>query len=160
FGPFFWINQGFGHLQLTCLVPEVFSIFRNKVTTSTYVLDILPELYGGALIAQDGPAHHHVRSAMNTPFQPRGLAAAEIGAIFAEMIERRVRSFNTRGEFRLLAETRELVLALMFRMIGAAESELALWRHQYEEYTLLALNLPIDLPGSPRRRGRRARAWL
>jgi cytochrome P450 len=159
-GPFFWINQGFGRMQLTCLLPEVFSIFKNKVTTSTYVLDILPDLYGGALIAQDGPAHQHVRSAMNAPFQPRGLAAAEIGTVFAELIARRVRSWSDRGELQILAETRELVLSLMFRMIGAAEAELALWRHQYEEYTLLALNVPIDLPGSPRRRGRRARAWL
>jgi len=159
-GPMFWLDGGFGRSTLQCLLPEAFTLFKNKVTTSTYLQKDFFELFGVALIAQDGPPHHHMRSAMNAPFLPKGLSASELGAVFADIIERRIASWPTRGEVRILAETRELVLSLMFRMLGVPEAELSAWRTQYEEFMLLAINIPYDVPGSPRRRGRRARAWL
>jgi cytochrome P450 len=159
-GPFFFLESGFGTEQLNCLDPEIFSIFKNKVTTSTYLQGMLPELFGISLIAQDGPVHQHMRSAMTAPFLPRGLTASEIGPMLAELIERRVRVWRDKRELNILAETRELVLAVMFRLLGVPETELSEWREQYEEFMLLALNLPLDLPGMPHRRGKRARAWL
>jgi cytochrome P450 family 117 subfamily A len=159
-GSFFWTRGGFGRSNLYCLLPDVFSIFKNKFTTSTYMQDVVPDLFGSALIAQDGAAHHHLRSAMNTPFLPRGLSAAQVGAMFGELIERRVRSWRERPELQILAETRELVLAGMFKLLGVPESDLSSWRKHYETFMLLAINLPLEFPGSPRRRGLRSRAWL
>jgi cytochrome P450 family 117 subfamily A len=154
-GRFFWLRSGSARESLTCLDPEVFSIFKNKVTTSTYLQELLPDLFGISLIAQDGPVHHHMRSAMNAPFLPRGLTAAEVGPLLADLIERRVHSWRERGEIRVLAETRELVLAVMFRLLGVPETNLSDWREHYEDFMLLAINMP-----ALRRRGVRARAWL
>jgi cytochrome P450 len=159
-GPLFWLEMGFGKSVLHSMSLDAFALFKNKTTTSTYLQEDLFEAFGVSLIAQDGPPHHHMRSAMNAPFLPRGLSASELGAMFAELIERRVRTWPGRRELRVLGETRELVLALMFRMLGVPETELSEWRRQYEEFTLLLLNMPFDFPGAPLRRGRRARAWL
>jgi cytochrome P450 len=159
-GPMFWLNLGFGFSTLHVVSADAFGLFKNKVTTSTYLQERLFDLFGVSVIAQDGAVHHHMRSAMNAPFLPRGLSSSELGAVFADQIERRVRSWPERGEVRILAETRELVLGLMFRMLGVPESELSAWRTHYEEFMMLAINLPFDLPGSPRRRGLKARAWL
>src|SRR5262245_32782815 len=72
-GPLFWLDGGFGRTMLQAVLPDAFTLFKNKVTTSTYLQKDFYELFGVALIAQDGPAHHHMRSAMNAPFLPRGL---------------------------------------------------------------------------------------
>jgi cytochrome P450 len=159
-GSVFWLDVGFGKSTLHAMGPEAFGLFKNKVTTSTYLQDSFFEAFGISVIATDGPQHHHMRTAMNPPFLPRGLSSSQLGAVFAEMIERRVATWPERGELRILAETRELVLGLMFRMLGVPEAELSEWRRQYEEFTLLLVNVPLDWPGSPRRRGRRARSWL
>jgi cytochrome P450 len=159
-GPFFWLKAGFDVENLVCVDPAVFAIFRNKVTTSTYLQSLLPDLFGISLIAQDGPVHHHMRSAMNAPFLPRGLTAAEVGPLLAEIIERRVRAWRDKGEITVLAETRELVLSVMFRLLGVPETNLQAWREKYEDFMLLAVNLPFEFPGSPKYRGKRAREWL
>jgi cytochrome P450 len=159
-GSFFWLESALGAKQLNCLDPDVFTIFKNKVTTSTYLQTHFADLFGGSLIAQDGPPHHHMRSAMNMPFLPSGLTASEVGPMVAETVERRVATWAARGEVQILAETREMVLAVMFRLLGVAETELSAWRHHYEQFMLLAINLPLDLPYTPRRRGLQARAWL
>lgn len=162
-GSFFQVDSGFGRMQLTCVDPDVFTIFKNKVTTSTYLLEFLPDLFGISLISQDGAPHRHMRSAMDTPFLPRGLTAAEVGPLVAEIIDRRVRSWRDGRSgkgVRILAETREMVLAIMFRLLGVPETNLDEWREHYEEFMLLAVNVPFDLPGLPQRRGKKARAWL
>jgi cytochrome P450 len=159
-GPFFWLKAGFDVENLVCVDPAVFSIFRNKVTTSTYLQELLPDLFGISLIAQDGAVHQHMRSAMNAPFLPRGLTAAEVGPLLAGLIERRVRPWREKKEVTVLAETRELVLAVMFRLLGVPETNLSAWRERYEDFMLLAINLPLELPGLPKYRGRRAREWL
>jgi cytochrome P450 len=159
-GPIFWIDLGFGRDELMLLGAEGFGIFKNRFTTSEYLKSMLPELFGVSVLVQDGAVHQHMRTAMNAPFMPRGLSAAEVGQVFAELIERRVRTWPARGALRILPETRELVLALIFRMLGVAEAELGEWRQQYEKLMMLAINLPFDLPGSPHRQGRLARKWL
>jgi cytochrome P450 len=159
-GPLFWLDLGFGQSTLQVLGASSFGLFKNKVTTSTYLQEMFSEAFGISVIAQDGAAHRHMRSAMNAPFLPRGLSSSELGAVFADMIERRLSSWPDRGELRILSETRELVLSLMFRMLNVPDAELSEWRHQYEDFTLLLLNVPVDWPGMPLRRGRRARAWL
>jgi cytochrome P450 len=159
-GPAYWINLGFDKLTLQLMSPASFTLFKNKAVTSSHLSDVLGELFGKAIIAQDGAPHHHARSAMNPAFTPKGVSAAELGTAFAELIERRIGAWPARGELRLLAEMRELVLGLMFRMLGVPEAEMRPWRENYEELMLLALRVPVDLPGSPLRRGKRARSWL
>ncbi|MBA3549411.1 MAG: cytochrome P450 [Nannocystis sp.] len=159
-GPMFWLNQGFGHPALYCLDPEAFDIFRNRVTTSEHLRTVAGAFLGESMIVHDGPKHHHMRSAMNAPFTPKGITALEVGPVLAETIQTRIARWPALGEFKLLAQTRELALALIYRMMGIEEGDLTEWREHYEEFMLIALNVPIELPGFPRWRGRRAKAWL
>ncbi len=161
-GPMFFWNQGFGAIQLVCTHREAFSLFRNKVTDSEYILEHrgIADLFGAGVIARDGAQHRHLRSAMNGPFLPRGLGEANVGELVASLVESRVRSWVGRRDVRVLAETRELALEVMFRLVGVDEHEIAAWRERYERLMLLAINVPFDLPGTPRRRGLEARAWL
>lgn len=159
-GSMFWIEQGFGHRSLYCLAPEAFDIFRNKVTSSRHLGSVAGAFLGEAMIVHDGPKHHHARSAMNAPFTPKGITALEIGAVLAATIQRRVDRWPALGEVTILAQTRELALELIFRMMGIEDDDLSEWRRHYEVFMLTAINLPIELPGFPRWRGRRAKAWL
>jgi cytochrome P450 len=160
FGPFFWVDAGFGLHELMCTGTEGFAIFKNKTTTSTYLKEFLPEIFGESMIAQDGKIHHHMRTAMNGPMLPRGLTTGGVGELFAQHIDRRLSTWPLDGELRILHATRELVLGLMFRMLGVDETEVAAWREHYEQLMLLSIRLPIDVPGAPHRRGRQAKAWL
>lgn len=159
-GPLFWIEQGFGLRLLYCLGPESLEILRNRTTSSANLMSVLGEFLGDSMLGHDGARHQHLRHAMNGPFTPRGLGALELGPVFAATIRERVARWRGRGELRILAETRELALDLMFRMMGIRERDLTEWRKHYETFVLLAWNLPIDLPGSPHWRGRRAKTWL
>jgi cytochrome P450 len=123
-GPFFWNEAGFGLRQLQCLLPESFEVFKHPASSSEYVHERVPDLFGVSLIGKDGAAHRHQRSAMSAPFTPRGLTETGLGAEFAAIIERHVRGCD------------------------------------YETFMLVGINLPFDLPGSPWRRGRAAKARL
>ena len=86
---------------------------------------------------------------MSGPFLPKGLAEAGVGPLVGEVVERWVRGFVGRRRVRVLAETRELALETMFRLVGVDPSELSAWRERYEKLMLLAIALPADIPGSP-----------
>lgn len=159
-GPLFWLDQGFGHYALYCTTPESFDLYRNRVTSSEHLLAVAGQFLGESMIVHDGPRHQHMRSAMNAPFTPKGLGALEVGGVLAATIRERVDRWPARREIKILGETRELALELIFRLMGIEDRDLTEWREHYEEFVLIALNLPIDLPGFPRWRGRRARAWL
>lgn len=158
-GTHFWLEAGFGRPMLQCASPDAFSILKNKVTTSSFMSEMVEPVFGGTVIAQDGAPHHHLRSAMNAPFLPRGLTDANVGDLIAGILERRVRSFPGR-DVQILAETRETALEVMFRICGITDPDLTAWRRRYEELSLLMINFPYDLPGSPRRRGFAGRAWI
>lgn len=161
-GPLFWVSGGFGLNSVYYTRPDALSIFKNKSTTSEYLLDIerVRELFGSSVITRDGAAHHHMRSAMNGPFLPRGLGEAGVGAVSAGVIEERVRGLRGKRGVRALAEMREMALDVIFRIIDIKDRDLSEWRTHYERLGLLMLNIPIDAPGSPRRVGRAARVWL
>jgi cytochrome P450 family 117 subfamily A len=159
-GPVFWVDIGFGGSHLVCLHPEGFAVLRNKATTSTHYQERAAQLLGESLIVQDGERHAHLRQAMNRPFMPRGLAAASVGSVITDTTEARVRTMVDRGEVRILAETRELALDVIFRMLGIEQLDLPEWRHHYEEYVLGGLHIPLSFPGTPRWRARRAQRWL
>lgn len=161
-GPMFFWSFGFGETQLVCTLPDVFSLFKSKDADSSYMRTHrgVSDLFGEGVIVHDGPVHRHMRSAMNTPFLPRGLGEAKVGEIVAERVESRVRSWVGRRDVRVLAETRELALDVVFRVVGVDERDLGEWRRNYERLVLLFINVPIDVPGSPHRRGHAARAWI
>ncbi|WP_434045104.1 MULTISPECIES: cytochrome P450 [Sorangium] len=160
FGSLFW-TRGVEGWQLVHASNDAFSLFKSRSVDSSYLTEGgLGHLFGQTLMAHDGASHRHVRTAMNGPFSPKGLDAAEVGAVVAASVERRVRSWLGRRDVLLLRETRELALEVMFKITGVEDDELPEWRHHYEDLMLLALDLPFDVPGSPRRRGLRARGWL
>ena len=159
-GPHFWLDLGPSGMSLVCLHFDAYSLFKNKVTTSCVIEDMSPEVFGHSIVAEDGPHHRSVRAAMNGSFQPKGLTAAEIGPLFAGMIERRMALWRARGEINLLWETRDLMLALVFRMLGVEETEFSVWNKKYKQFMQLVVAPPIDFPGMPLSRGRSARAWI
>lgn len=159
-GPIFWKNVGFGLWQLQCLLPDAFEIFRNSAATPAFIRDNLYDLFGEAMNGQDGAKHRHQRSAMSAPFSPRGISASGVGAEFAAIIERHVHGWIARSEVAMLPSTREMALAVILRMLGVKDQDLSAWRRDYETFMLVAINLPVDLPFSPRRRGLAARARL
>ncbi|WP_437611582.1 cytochrome P450 [Sorangium sp. So ce834] len=161
FGSLFFWTHGFQAWQLVYASNEAFSLFKSKTVDSSYLTEGgVGHLFGQTLMAHDGASHRHIRTAMNGPFSPKGLDAAEVGAIVATSVERKVRSWLGRRDVLVLRETRELALEVMFKITGVEDDELPEWRRHYEDLMLLILNLPFDVPGSPRRRGLRARGWL
>lgn len=160
-GDLFWWNAGFDRWEVVYVGRDAFQLFKHRHLDSSYMLEgNVHDLFGDGVIAHDGARHQHLRSAMNAPFLPKGLTEADVGRLVAEIVERRVRSWVGRRDVRILAETRELALDVMFRLVGVDEHELGAWRKNYEDLMLIAINLPVDWPGLPRWRGLRARAWL
>jgi cytochrome P450 len=161
-GSLFYVSFGFGNYQLVHMGKDALTLFRNKGADSSYMREGggVTDVFGQSVLVHDGPVHHHLRSAMNGPFQPRGLAEARVGEIVAELVDRCVRRWAGRTGVRVLADTRELTLSVMFRLVGVEDEELAAWRVQYEDLLLLLVNFPLRFPGSPHDRGLKARAWL
>ena len=159
-GTHFGLDFGPRGICLICLHPDVHLLFKNKVTTSCVIADMSPEMFANTVLAEDGAHHRSVRSAMNGSFQPNGLTATEVGSLFAEMIERRMAAWRDQREINLLHDTGNLMLALVFRMLGVEETEFSIWNKKYRQFLLLGIAPPIDLPGMPLPRGRSARAWI
>jgi cytochrome P450 family 117 subfamily A len=159
-GPLFWLDMGGGHDELFCMKREVFEAFRSGALSTDHLRGFGNEFFGESLLVFDGPPHRHMRSAMNPPFTPKGIAEVGVGAFLAEAVERRVQRWARRRHVRVLAETRELALGLIFGMMGIAEQELGEWEKHYSALLGFLLPIRIDLPGFPRWRARRARHWL
>ena len=161
-GQLYYWNAGFGAWQLTYASREAIALFRNKVTDSEYLRERpgFGRFFGESLLVHDGPVHQHMRSAMNGPFQPRGLTEGRVGEIVADLVGRYARRWVGRRDVRVLADTRELALEVMFRLVGVDDAEMAAWRVHYEDLVLLLVNIPVNVPGSPHYRGSKARAWI
>ena len=162
-GSLFYVSFGFGNYQLVHMGKDAMALFRNKGADSSYMREGggVTDVFGQSVLVHDGPVHHHLRSAMNGPFQPRGLAEARVGEIVAELVDRCVRRWSGRTGVRVLADTRELALEVMFRLVGVDDAEIAAWRVHYEDLLLLlASTSPSASPARPHDRGRKARAWL
>lgn len=160
-GPFFWLRNRPEEWSLQCAHPDGIAVLRTRSANVSHYKDIAGPLLGDSLLTHDGAKHTHERGAMNGPFTPRGLSAADVGPVIADTIAKRVDLLKYRDTVRILAETRELALDVIFGMIGIPARDLPEWRHHYEEYLLNAIGTPVDkLPGSPRWRGKRAQKWL
>lgn len=159
-GDFFWIDFGFNTWQLVYAGEDPGPIFRNQQTTSTFMAGLAGDFLGQSLIVKDGREHTRTRTALSGPFLPRGIGAAGLGEITSKLTQARLDRWPINKKFRILNETRELTLEIIFRIMGIAAEELPLWRQNYENYMMSAINIPLDLPGFPLWKGRKARQWL
>src|SRR6185437_11245676 len=145
-GPVFYISRGYQDWNILYAGRDAFSLFKNRALDSSYRREgPLRALFGDGLIAHDGPVHQHLRAAMNGPFQPKGLGEAGVGPLVSGIVGGAVRGWVGRRRVRVLAETRELALRTMFRLVGVEEGELSEWRKRYEQLMLMALALPHDI---------------
>jgi cytochrome P450 len=159
-GSLFFIEAGFGKHMLMCTHPDALSVFQAKAGSNDYMRDASGRLFGEAVIVQDGKPHQRMRAVLNGSFTPRGLSAASVGPMIAQIVERRVRSFARGEPIRMLAQMREMALDVVFRIVGIDDPDLSEWRRRYEDAIMLLINLPLDLPGLPRYRGRTGKAWI
>ena len=97
------------------------------------------------MIVVDGAEHRRVRGATSHAFTPAGLNRANVGRIIEQVIEERVVRWPHMNTLPIARETRELALAVIFRMIGIPPADLPEWRHQFEELAMSAVNLPMGL---------------
>lgn len=159
-GRLFFIDQGFGAQSLVYAHPDAFNIFKSKLASSAYMRDAGGSMFGESVIVQDGKVHQRMRAVLNGPFTPRGLSVAEVGPLIAKIVLDRARTFARGEPVAMLAATREMALDVIFRVIGIDDEDLTEWRTQYEQALLLLINLPLSVPGSPRWRGTRGKAWV
>ncbi len=158
-GPLFWVDAGFGVHMLMTLEDEGFEIFKNKGTDSSHLGDVV-DLLRGSMLPLDGSEHRRVRGASSAPFTPGGLTQARVGEIIMEVLSRRLPSWTQGNKVSVLRETKVIALDIIFQVMGIESTQLREWARQYDEFVLGAINIPINLPGFPRWRARRGRAWL
>jgi cytochrome P450 len=160
FGPLYWVNVGFGNFQLMYSSPEAVSLFKSKAADSSYMRSTAGDLLGESLIVMDGAPHTKVRGTLNPAFSQKGLATANVGAIVGSVMSRHVGPWASERSVKIVPATREIALDIIFQMLGIPTSDLSQWRKAYEEFLFTAVNVPIDLPGFPKWRGRKASQWL
>ncbi len=160
YGEHTWLDRGFDSRILQLSGDDSFAILRNKVTDSSALYDVAATFLGHSMIVIDGSDHRRVRGASAHAFSPAGLNRAGVGETVGELVRRRVSLWPHAEDLGIVAETRELALELIFRIMGIASEDVPEWRHQFEELALSAINIPFDFPGMPMWRGRRAARWI
>lgn len=159
-GPLYWVNVGFGNYQLMWSSPEAVGLFKTKAADSSYMRETAHDLLGDSLIVMDGTPHARIRGTLNPSFSPRGLAMANVGDIVTQVMSAHVEPWVGQQHVRIVPDTREIALDIIFRLLGIPTNDLAQWRKAYEEFLYNAVNIPINLPGFPKWRGRSASVWL
>lgn len=159
-GPMFWVTTGFGVWVLLCTSPESIEIFKSKAFTSKHLQEIAPLVAGHSLLSQDGPPHRHMRSAMNGPFQSRGLDAATAGAMSAKVLSALTDRWAERPSVKVLPDIQGAALEVIFRMLGVEVDDLEPWRKAYRALVLANLNIKLRFPGSPATRSEKAKKWI
>src|SRR5262245_27891832 len=89
-GPLFWVDVGMRKWLLVCTEPEGFEALKNRGTTSEHLQEVVGVFVGRSMLGQDGPLHHHMRSAMNGPFAPRGMTASRVGELTRDIVDAHV----------------------------------------------------------------------
>lgn len=161
FGPLFWIDPGFGRdMDLVYARPDVFELFRNPHVESRHFFESMPMFFGHSVLVVDGAVHRHMRSAMSASFTPRGLHRSHVSRIAKQEIETCVRGWVQQPNVVILGQTQELTLRIIFGLIGVPADEISMWRTQFRRFMLSAINLPVELPGSPHWVASRALGWI
>jgi cytochrome P450 len=155
-----WVDRGFGSHVLQVSGDDAVHVLKNKDTDSSAMHDVASVFLGRSMIVLDGADHRRARGATGHAFSPAGLDRARVGQLIAEVAQQRVASWPSRDTLPIAREARELALTIICRIIGIGDADIPAWRHQFEELSLSAINIPFDFPGSPMRRGRIAKRWL
>jgi cytochrome P450 len=145
---------------LVCDGAEGLELFQSPAFSSTHLQQGASLVAGRSLLAQDGEIHKRMRGAMHRPFQPRGLAASSALRITARAFTQLAERWLAAGRADVVPDTQEVALAIIFRLLGVDDADLASWRRRYRELLLSNLGLDLDLPGSPARRAKRAGTWI
>ena len=156
-GPQFWMKLS--DWVLVCSGQEAFDLLKNRTTTSAHYKDVAKHFIGESLLGADGGLHRRMRGAMNGPFTPRGITSSGAAELSAEVIEDRVGRFDERS-IAVHDETQTVALHIVFRVMDIPASDLDAWTRKYQQFLLTIFPIKLDLPGTPRRRGREAGLWL
>ena len=159
-GPAVWVSLGLAGWILLCSGPEALEIFKDRAFDSSHLQEIAPLVAGQSVLAQDGAAHRHMRSALNGPFLPRGLSAGGMGRISAERLSALVDGWVEKRRAKVLPDVQRAALEIIFRMLGAPVDDLEEWRKKYRDLLLANLNIKLRFPASPAVRSEKAKAWL
>jgi len=159
-GPLFWMSAGFDQWFLVCCGVEALEILKSKAFTSTHLQDIAPLVAGQSMLAHDGASHRHMRSAMNAPFVPKGLAASTVGPMIAGALSELVDGWMEKKRAAVLPDIQRTALEIIFRMLGVGTDNMEAWRKQYRSLLLANLNIKLRFPGSPAVRSERAKKWI
>ncbi|PRQ01038.1 putative cytochrome P450 [Enhygromyxa salina] len=158
-GPVFWIDLGFGNRTLMVVSEPGFAVFKSKHADSSHLRDFAAFL-GKSMLTVDGPDHRRMRTASSHAFTPAGLSRAQIGDTIAETLERRVATWQGQDSVAIVEQTKVIALEVIFRVMGIEVRDLPQWSRWYAEFLLGLIDIPINLPGTPKWRARRARRWL
>lgn len=157
----FWIHLGFGRWQVVLPIGATFKVLKNKFTDSDVIPEFISYITNNSIIIADGKWHRRMRGAINAPFTPRGLSAANIGQITNDVIDSHLDVFEANAMIKVLDVTGLVALDIIFRMLGVPKGEVKLWRDKYSQFlATLAIFIPIDLPGFPLRKAKNAGIWM
>ncbi len=113
-----------------------------------------------SMLGSDGADHRRRRTASSAPFTPRGLSMTGVSDVIREVVLERVEAMLQRGALRMLDETQALSLEILFRVMGVPRDELDEWVRRYNHLIRGALGPRWNIPGFPRHRALKARAWV
>jgi len=160
-GPLFWIDLGVGQgLQLTLSSEEAYGLFKSPRVESSHLFEQAELFFGRSLLVTDGAPHRHVRSVLNGPFSPGGLDRVGVARLARDALVGCVRAWRGRPRIKVLAETQQVTLSIIFGILGIRPDELSIWRRRFRRYMLSAIPLPFRFPGSPHWWAERARGWI
>lgn len=159
-GDHFWLDFGPAGHFVTSTHPDVFALLRNKDASSTLIEEMAKDMLGGSVVAQDGVMHRHARDAIKPTFLPKGLTQAAIGETFAPLILQRIQQWCALEEIPILRESSDLMLTLIFRLLGIPSRDLPQWHCQYRKLIRLLIAPPSTCPARPYGAGARRATGL
>tara|TARA_B100000609_G_scaffold199573_1_gene204333 strand:- start:15831 stop:17087 length:1257 start_codon:yes stop_codon:yes gene_type:complete len=159
-GPVFWINMGFGIWSIVVTGEEAHTIMKNKATRSDLLDKQVPHITGHTLLVNDGTEHRRMRGAMNGPFTPKGINAADIGKMIYDVVEEHFESWEDDASLDIHHITNVFALDVIFRILGIEGADLPLWRKKFSEFIGPGMLLPFEFPGSPKWKSKKAQEWM
>lgn len=159
-GPAYWLSMGFNTWTLVVSGPAARQIMKNKETSSDIIGGRANHITSDTLLVEDGDPHKRMRGAMNAPFTPKGISAANVGSLIGEVMDTHLREWQGEGTLPIHTITSEIALDVIFRILGVPGADLPQWRKIYNEYINAGIIIPIDLPGTPVRKSIQAADWL
>jgi cytochrome P450 len=159
-GPLYWVNNGFGHWSVVVCGDAAHTVMKNKLTRSDIMGGDDDHITGHTLLIHDGVKHKRMRGAMNSPFTPKGLTGANVGQLLVDVALERLEAWKGKRSIKVLDETSDYALDIIFRMLGIPGADLPIWRQKFNEFIGPWIIVPTKLPGSPRWKSARAAEWM